>query len=304
MQLWQEAGLPDGVINFIPGDARAISECVLDDKNLAGIHFTGSTEVFNHFWKKVGENIDRYGCYPRIVGETGGKNFIMVHPSADVDQVTAAVVRGAFEYQGQKCSATSRGYLPASRSKEMLSRIVEQTASVRGGSAEDPESFLGAAIDKAAVERIKGYLDYIKASPEAEILCGGGCDDSIGYFVEPTVVVTTNPDFKTMKEEIFGPIITFYVYEDTEYDKALDHCANASEYSLTARSLPRTARTLTTPKMFCVLPPATICQRQKHRFGRRAKSVRRQPRLRHQRQSRQSYQHAQMGQPARDKREF
>lgn len=233
MQLWQEAGLPDGVINFIPGDARAISECVLDDKNLAGIHFTGSTEVFNHFWKKVGENIDRYGCYPRIVGETGGKNFIMVHPSADVDQVTAAVVRGAFEYQGQKCSATSRGYLPASRSQEILGRIVEQTVSVRVGSAEDPESFMGAVIDKAAFERIKGYLDYIKASPEAEILCGGGCDDSIGYFVEPTVVVTTNPDFKTMKEEIFGPIITFYVYEDTEYDKALDHCANASEYSLT-----------------------------------------------------------------------
>jgi len=233
MQLWQEAGLPDGVINFIPGNAGAISEIVLNSRDLAGIHFTGSTEVFNGFWKKIGENIGRYPCYPRLVGETGGKNFIMVHPSADADRVVAAIIRGAFEYQGQKCSATSRGYIPQSRWLEIKEKLAAEIATIKMGSAEEPDTFISAVIDQAAFDKNRRYLEYVKASADAEIICGGGCDDTKGFFVEPTVVLTSNLAFKTMTEEIFGPIITLYVYEDERYEEMLDICANASQYSLT-----------------------------------------------------------------------
>jgi len=233
MKLWQAAGLPDGVINFIPGNARQISELVLHDENLAGIHFTGSTAVFNSFFQTIGENIDRYQCYPRIVGETGGKNFIFMHPSADSDKVVAAIIRGAFEYQGQKCSATSRGYIPQSRWSEMKDKLVKETATIKMGSTADLDTFMGAVIDRAAFNKIKGYIDDVKASPDAEILCGGGCDDTTGFFIEPTVVLTKDLNYKTMTEEIFGPVITLYIYEDERYEEMLDVCANSSKYSLT-----------------------------------------------------------------------
>lgn len=233
MKLWQEAGLPDGVINFIPGNARQISGFVLDDEHLAGIHFTGSTAVFNSFYKKIGENIDRYHCYPRIVGETGGKNFVMAHPSADADKVVAAIVRGAFEYQGQKCSATSRGYLPQSRWEAIKEKLVKETATIKMGSAEELDTFVSAVIDQAAFDKIKGYIDGVKASSNAEILCGGGCDDTQGFFIEPTVILSKDLYSKTMTEEIFGPVITLYVYEDDRYEEILGICANASKYSLT-----------------------------------------------------------------------
>ncbi|OQA66065.1 MAG: 1-pyrroline-5-carboxylate dehydrogenase [Firmicutes bacterium ADurb.Bin262] len=233
MKLWQEAGLPDGVINFIPGNARMVSDIVFNSEDLAGVHFTGSTEVFNSFWKKIGDNIGRYKCYPRIVGETGGKNYIMVHPSADADRVVAAIIRGAFEYQGQKCSATSRGYIPQSRWLEIKEKLAGEIATIKMGNAEEPDTFVSAVIDRAAFDKNKRYLEYIKASPDAEIICGGGCDDTKGFFVEPTVVLTSDPAYKTMTEEIFGPIITLYVYEDERYEEMLDVCANASEYGLT-----------------------------------------------------------------------
>ena len=233
MKLWQAAGLPDGVINFIPGNARQISELVLQDENLAGIHFTGSTAVFNSFFKKIGENIDRYKCYPRIVGETGGKNFIFMHPSADADKVSTAIIRGAFEYQGQKCSATSRGYIPQSRWDEIKEKLVNEIATIKMGSTAELDTFMGAVIDQAAFDKIRGYIDDVKASTDAEILCGGGCDDSIGFFIEPTVVLTKDLNYKTMTEEIFGPVITLYIYEDERYEEMLDSCANASKYSLT-----------------------------------------------------------------------
>lgn len=237
MKLWQEAGLPDGVINFIPGNARQVSEIVLNSEDLAGIHFTGSTAVFNSFWQKIGENINNYKCYPRIVGETGGKNFIMVHHSADVDRVVAAIIRGAFEYQGQKCSATSRGYIPKSLWTEIKEKLVSEIATIKMDSAEELDTFVSAVIDQAAFDKNKSYLDYIKASSDAEIICGGGCDDSKGFFVEPTVVLTSNLAYKTMTEEIFGPIITLYIYEDERYEEILDICANSSKYSLTGAFL-------------------------------------------------------------------
>lgn len=237
MKLWQEAGLPDGVINFIPGNARQVSEIVLNSEDLAGIHFTGSTAVFNSFWKKIGDNINEYKCYPRIVGETGGKNFIMVHNSADADRVVAAIIRGAFEYQGQKCSATSRGYIPKSRWTEIKEKLVSEMATIKMGNAEELDTFVSAVIDQAAFDKNKSYLEYVKASSDAEIICGGGCNDSKGFFVEPTVVLTNNLEYKTMTEEIFGPIITLYVYEDERYEEILDFCANSSKYSLTGAFL-------------------------------------------------------------------
>ena len=210
-----------------------VSDIVFNSEDLAGVHFTGSTEVFNSFWKKIGDNIGRYKCYPRIVGETGGKNYIMVHPSADADRVVAAIIRGAFEYQGQKCSATSRGYIPQSRWLEIKEKLAGEIATIKVGSAEEPDTFVSAVIDQAAFDKNKRYLEYIKTSSDAEIICGGGCDDTKGFFVEPTVVLTSDLAYKTMTEEIFGPIITLYVYEDERYEEILDVCANASEYGLT-----------------------------------------------------------------------
>ncbi len=232
-KLLQAAGLPDGVINFIPGSASMISDIVMSDENMAGVHFTGSTEVFNSMFAAVGKNIDKYNAYPRLVGETGGKNFSMIHNSANIDEVVAALIRGAFEYQGQKCSATSRVYAPKSMWPALKEKLLSEIATIKMGDAEDRQNLLAAVIDKKAFDKVSSYIEYAKNSDEAEILCGGKCDDSIGYFIEPTVILTTNPSFKTMKEEIFGPVLTVYVYEDEKFEETLNECANSSKYALT-----------------------------------------------------------------------
>jgi 1-pyrroline-5-carboxylate dehydrogenase len=205
----------------------------LNDKNLAGIHFTGSTAVFQEMWKTVGANIAKYKTYPRIVGETGGKDFIFVHNSADPAEVATAITRGAFEYQGQKCSAASRAYVPKSTWSKIKEIMLKQIGQIRMGDPCDFTNFMNAVIDKSAYSSIKEYIDYAKGSSEAEFLCGGNCDDTKGYFIDATVIVTTNPRFKTMVEEIFGPVITIYVYDDADYEKTLHLCDETSPYSLT-----------------------------------------------------------------------
>jgi 1-pyrroline-5-carboxylate dehydrogenase len=233
MKLFEAAGMPAGVINFIPGRGSEVGDIVLADPNLAGIHFTGSTEVFQHMWKTVGENIKHYKTYPRIVGETGGKDFAVVHGSADVDEVTTAIIRGAFEYQGQKCSALSRAYIPESLWDKINEKLLAQLKTVKMGSPEDFTNFMNAVIDKAAFKSITEYIEYAKLSKDAKIIYGGNYDDSKGYFIEPTVILTTDPRFKTMKEEIFGPVITIYVYQDRRFDEILELCDTTSPYALT-----------------------------------------------------------------------
>lgn len=233
MKILMEAGLPPGVINFVPAPGSVISDVVLSDPNFAGLHFTGSTATFRLMWQKVAENLPNYRTYPRLVGETGGKDFVFAHPSAAVRPLTTALVRGAFEFQGQKCSAASRAYIPRSLWPEVKTLLLEHTDSIKVGNVEDFTNFMGAVIDKNSFENIKGYIDYAKASSEAEILCGGECDDTVGYFIQPTIILTTNPKFKTMEEEIFGPVLTIYVYEDKDIEKALDLCDETSIYGLT-----------------------------------------------------------------------
>lgn len=233
MKLFQAAGLPDGVINFIPGSGPQVGEPVLAHSELAGIHFTGSTSVFQGMWKTIAENIDLYESYPRIVGETGGKDFIFVHASADIEEVVTAIIRGAFEYQGQKCSAASRAYLPESMWPQLKKRLVEEVAVIKIGDPEDFTNFMGAIIDQPAYSRIVEYIDYASKSNEAEILVGGKHDDSIGYFIWPTIILTKNPYFKTMQEEIFGPVMTVYVYDDKDFEVTLHTCDKTSSYGLT-----------------------------------------------------------------------
>lgn len=233
MQLFREAGLPDGVINFIPGPGSQVGPPVLEHPLLAGIHFTGSTEVFQDMWRRVGANIKQYRNYPRIVGETGGKDFVFVHESADLDATITALVRGAFEYQGQKCSAASRAYIPDTIWPQFKERYIDVVRTIKMGPTEDFTNFMGAVIDRAAFTSIKEYIDYAAASPEAEIITGGRCDDSVGYYIEPTTIVTTNPRFKTMVEEIFGPVLTIYVYPAAEYEATLHLCDQTSPYALT-----------------------------------------------------------------------
>jgi 1-pyrroline-5-carboxylate dehydrogenase len=233
MKLWEEAGLPKGVINFIPGSGGQVGDPVLASPHLAGIHFTGSTAVFQGMWKTVGDNIHKSKYYPRIVGETGGKDFIFAHNTADVDALVVAAIRGAFEYQGQKCSAASRMYVPESLWKEFKEKYTAEVSKIKMGDVEDFTNFMAAVIDKAAFNSIKSYIDYAKGSNEAEIITGGNCDDSKGYFIEPTTIVTTNPAFKTMQEEIFGPVLTIYVYKDNKFDETLDLCNTTSPYALT-----------------------------------------------------------------------
>ncbi len=233
MKLWEEAGLPPGVINFIPGSGGQVGDPVLASPDLAGIHFTGSTSVFQGMWKTVGNNINKAKYYPRIVGETGGKDFIFVHSTADVDALVVAAIRGAFEYQGQKCSAASRMYIPKSIWNEFKQKYVAEVEKIKMGDPEDFSNFMSAVIDKAAFTSIKSYIDFAKESGDAEIITGGKCDDSRGYFIEPTTIVTTNPKFKTMEEEIFGPVLTIYVYEDEKFDEALELCDQTSPYALT-----------------------------------------------------------------------
>ncbi len=233
MQLLREAGLPDGVINFLPGSGRTIGDELLTHPDLAGVHFTGSTETFRSLWTTVGTNIAKYRSYPRLVGETGGKDFIVAHPSADVDALSTALVRGAFEYQGQKCSAASRTYIPDSLWPEVREKLLATIREIRMGDPADFRTFMGAVIDEAAFDNILSFIDYARESSEAEILIGGEGDKSKGYFIRPTVVHTTNPHFKLMEEEIFGPVLTAYVYPENEYEQTLELCDQTSPYALT-----------------------------------------------------------------------
>ncbi len=233
LKVLEKAGLPPGVINFVPGAGRTVGDPVLSHPSLAGIHFTGSTAVFQNMWKTIGTNIQNYRTYPRIVGETGGKDFVFAHTSADIQALSVALVRGAFEYQGQKCSAASRAYIPASIWPKVKDSIVAMTNELTMGDVADFTNFMGAVIDQASFDNIKSYIDYAKNSSEATILAGGECDDSVGYFVRPTIVETTNPKFKLMEEEIFGPVLTIYVYEDEDLDETLELCNTTSPYGLT-----------------------------------------------------------------------
>ena len=233
MKLLQEAGLPDGVINFVPGPGAKVGDPVLASPHFAGIQFTGSEGTFNHLWKGIAANLESYQSYPRIVGETGGKDFIFVHNSADFRHVAVAALRGAFEYQGQKCSAPSRMYVPESIWPDLRKKFLTEVAKIKAGDVADFSCFMGAVIDKKAYKSITSYIDYAKESNDAEIIAGGNYDDSIGYFVEPTVILTTDPKFKTMQEEIFGPVLTVYVYKDDEFEQALKLCNETSPYGLT-----------------------------------------------------------------------
>ena len=233
MQLFKEAGLPDGVINFIPGPGPLIGKVVLEDPNFAGLHFTGSTGVFNSMWKTISGNLERYRSYPRIVGETGGKDFVFMHASGDVQETAAAIVRAGFEYQGQKCSACSRVYVPASRWPALETRLKELLGQIRMGDVRDFRNFFNAVIDEKAFDNTMRYLDLVKASPEAVILWGGHGDKSVGYFIEPTLIRTTNPKFVTMQEEIFAPVVTLFVYEDDQLEETLKILDETSPYALT-----------------------------------------------------------------------
>ncbi|GAB4028998.1 MAG: L-glutamate gamma-semialdehyde dehydrogenase [Elusimicrobiota bacterium] len=233
MKLWQAAGLPDGVINMLPGSGGDVGNPVLNSPDFMGLHFTGSTGVFNGMWSTIVKNLDKYRGYPRIVGETGGKDFIFVHPSADRKALMTAIVRGAFEYQGQKCSAASRAYIPESVWKEIKDELISQIKSIKMGPAEDFTNFMNAVIDKSAFQSIKTYIDYAASSDDARILAGGKCDDSQGYFIEPTLIEAIKPDFKTMCEEIFGPVMTVYIYKDSKFEETLELCDKTSPYALT-----------------------------------------------------------------------
>lgn len=234
MKLFQEAGIPDGVINFIPGSGGTVGEPALTNPNLAGIHFTGSTATFQHMWRTVGDNITNYKTYPRIVGETGGKDFIVVHPSANAKEVHTALIRGAFEYQGQKCSAASRAYIPEGMwNGGLKDHLIETTEELKMGSPEDFRNFLTAVIDQAAFNTIVKYIEHAKESPLAEIIAGGKYDDSKGYFIRPTIILAKDPDYKSLKEEIFGPVLTVFVYKDNEYEETLKLCDKTSPYALT-----------------------------------------------------------------------
>ena len=233
MDIFKEAGLPDGVINMVTGDPEMITDIALKHPEFSGLHFTGSTSVFRDLWKKIGNNINLYRDYPRIVGETGGKDFIFCHPSANIDATSTAIIRGAFEYQGQKCSAASRIYIPNSISNDLINKVVDETKTIKMGSPIDFNNFMTAVIHKGAFERISSYIDYAKSSDECEILLGGNYDDSVGYFVEPTIILTTNHQFKTMKEEIFGPVVTLYIYDDKNWEEMLDIVDKTSDYALT-----------------------------------------------------------------------
>ncbi len=233
MKIFIEAGLPQGVINFIPGSGAEIGNIVMSSPFLAGIHFTGSNKTFNHLWGEVSKRLSSYHSYPRLIGETGGKNFIFVHPTADPMATAVNAFRGAFEYQGQKCSAASRMYVPESLWDSIREELIRMGKDARMGDVTDPMNFVNAVIDQSSYNTVMEYLQYINKSNEAEIIIGGHGDCSVGYFIEPTIVVTINPRFKTMVEEIFGPVLTIYVYKDSELEQTLDLCESTSPYGLT-----------------------------------------------------------------------
>jgi len=233
MEVFEAAGLPPGVINLVFVSGPTAGEVIFEHPDFAGLHFTGSTGVFQHLWKTIGNNISKYKSYPRIVGETGGKDFVVAHPSANATQVAVALARGAFEFQGQKCSAASRAYIPKSMWDEVKTKLVADVESFKMGSPEDFSNFINAVINEKAFDSISGYIDKIKASDDAEIIVGGTYDKTEGYFISPTVAVTSDPKFLTMCEEIFGPVLTIHVYEDDEYENILDVVDDTSPYALT-----------------------------------------------------------------------
>ncbi|MCF8379371.1 MAG: L-glutamate gamma-semialdehyde dehydrogenase [Bacteroidales bacterium] len=233
MELLMEAGLPDGVINLVFVSGPVAGDVIFSHPDFAGIHYTGSTEVFQNIWKTIGNNIHMFKSYPRIVGETGGKDFIMVHNSADIDQVVTAIVRGAFEYQGQKCSAVSRTYIPKSMWNELQIKLKKMIAEVKMGPVEDFRNFFNAVIDENSFDKLKMFIDNAKSDKEAEVIIGGNCDKSNGYFIEPTVILAKKPDYITMREELFGPVLSIYVYEDDKFEETLDILDKTSIYALT-----------------------------------------------------------------------
>ncbi|MDF2568713.1 MAG: delta-pyrroline-5-carboxylate dehydrogenase [Sporomusa sp.] len=233
MQILMEAGLPAGVINFVPCRGVDFGNVVINHPQMAGVHFTGSTAIFNGIWQQVAGNLNKYVSYPRLVGETGGKDFIFAHESADVEALACAMVLGAFEYQGQKCSAASRAYIPESLWGQVKSRLEAEIGKVKMGDVCNATNLMNAVIDQSSFKNIQGYIDYAKNSKDAEIIIGGKCDDSVGYFVEPTVILAKTPTFKTMVEEIFGPVLTVYVYPNDKLDEALKECDTATSYGLT-----------------------------------------------------------------------
>ena len=233
MEIFIEAGLPDGVINLISVDGPVAGDVVFKHKDFSGLHFTGSTAVFRHLWKTIGENLENYKSYPRIVGETGGKDFVVAHSSANTKAVTTGLIRGAFEYQGQKCSAASRAYISDNIWPEIKEQLVRELKTLKMGSPADFSNFINAVIDRRSFDKIKGYIEYAKGQDDCEIISGGTCDDSVGYFIEPTVIVTSNPHFRTMVEEIFGPVLTIYVFPADAFDATLELVDSTSEYALT-----------------------------------------------------------------------
>jgi 1-pyrroline-5-carboxylate dehydrogenase len=233
IDVFKEAGLPDGVINVVFGDALMITDTVLESRDFAGIHFTGSTHVFKDIWSKIGINIHHYKTYPRIVGETGGKDFIVAHPSANVKQVSTGIVRGAFEFQGQKCSAASRAYVPQSLWSELKEQLIADVKSMKMGSPEDFGNFITAVIHEGSFDKLAGFIDQAKKDSDAEIIVGGNYDKSVGYFIEPTIIVTTNPHYTTMETELFGPVMTIFVYEDDQWETTLKLVDTTSPYALT-----------------------------------------------------------------------
>jgi len=233
MKIFKEAGLPDGVINFVPSKGSVIGKEIFKQPMLAGIHFTGSTSTFNHFWKQIADNLNSYRSYPKLVGETGGKNFIIVHSSARLEEAVIATLRGAFEYQGQKCSAASRAYIPKSMWPEFKEFMLKNLREIKVGDPTDFTNFVNAVIDEASFDNIMTYIQKAKESKEAEIVFGGNGDKSVGYFIEPTVILTSNPHFLTMEEEIFGPVLSIYLYSDDDFEKTLEVCDQTSPYALT-----------------------------------------------------------------------
>ncbi len=233
MKLWQAAGLPDGAINMLPGAGGEVGDPVIDSRDLMGLHYTGSTAVFNGMWATITGNFSKYRGYPRVVGETGGKDFIFAHESCDPEALKCAIVRGAYEYQGQKCSAASRAYIPRSVWNAIKDDLVTQIKGIKMGPAEDFTNFVNAVIDKNSFDNIKSYIDFAKAAPDAKVLAGGVCDDTEGYYVQPTLIETISPHFKTMQEEIFGPVMTVYVYDGGKFEETLRLCDATSPYALT-----------------------------------------------------------------------
>ena len=233
MKILAEAGLPAGVINYVPSRGADVDKVLIQHKDFAGVHFTGSSAVFENIWSTIGSNVGKYRSFPRVVGETGGKDFIFAHKSSDLDALATAIIRGSFEFQGQKCSAASRSYIPKGIWGDLKERLLADLKTIKVGDIEDFSHYLGAVIDKRAFDKIKGYIDYAKESKDAEIFWGGDCDDSRGYFISPTIILTSNPQFKSIQEEIFGPVMTIYLYEDDELEAALGLCDSTSPYGLT-----------------------------------------------------------------------